>query len=81
MKLVFTIGKKLIEEKQLKAVGTQEIVVENVKEFNFNESIEKIKILYNDGREEALELFSGNDEKAQQWFFLDIKCFQIPLKI
>ncbi len=81
MKVVFTIAKKFFENNQLKAVGAEEIVAENVASFNFDEAVQRARIFYNDGKDETLELFKNDGDKMYQWFLLDIKVMQIPLKV
>jgi hypothetical protein len=81
MKVVFTIAKRQLEDGTCMAAGVEEILAENVKSFCFDEAIQRVRIFYNDGKDETLALYKGDDKQAEQWFLLDIKCIQVPLKV
>ena len=77
MKVVFTIVKKHIKDKQIIGVTTEELVSENVCSFNFDEARQLITVKYNGEPETIINLMP----EGQQWFFLEAKCFQVPLKV
>jgi hypothetical protein len=81
MTVTFTISKRLMENQKTVMAAAQEVIAENVAGFVFDEARQRVHISYNDGKSEIIELCSGNEEKSEQWFLMDIKCLQVPLKV
>lgn len=81
MKVVITIAKKIVENKGIIGIDTEEIVIENVASFLFDEGYQRIRCALNDNTEQRIELQKGDENHLEQWFLADVKCFQVPLKV
>lgn len=81
MKAVLTVAKRITQEGKITATTAEEIVIENVRRIDFDEAGGLCTLFLNDGDSEDILLQSGDENKGKQWFLLDIKLFQVPLKV
>lgn len=84
MKIILTIVKTIKPAKEdtyIREVLTEEKVIENVRDFKFNDVDHTLEVKYNNNREEIIWLTQKLGDDIHQWILLDFKVFLIPLKI
>lgn len=81
MKVTFTIAKRTFEQGKTTGQFVEELVEENVAKFEINEATQLVSIYKNDNTTEDFSLYKAEGENGEQWFLMDIKALQIPMKV